>query len=314
MDDDGYGNSGEGSAPEWAAGPATLMTQVLALSPEWTGWLKDYVRDGRQEQNALHGLHCYNLGSDPRRWALWSDDSGMPLTPWCDLGVDGMIWVEWAQDDQMILGLEYRDERAEPAGHRLGLMHLPSGRETGLIFSGRPIVNVIGHGDRLLVVHPHEDAADTALGGAAVYDRELCPVLPAIANAVRILEHGRVWFWVRHERGPRWAVYDYRNLRYIVPPHYKALFGHNGGWIGITEEGHSHVHDDEGALLAQYDYQLHCSVETDAELFVERAGLWGKADLAGRIVVTPFAPSLRALQGEASALAGAPEQLRPADG
>lgn len=269
------------------------MTHVLRLSPEWNEWLKGYVRDGRQEQNAQYGLHCYNLGSDPRRWALWSDETGIPLTPWCELGADGMIWVEWARDNDMILGLEYRDDSDDSAAHRLGLMHLPSGRETGLIFSGRPIVNVIGNDDRLLLVYPHEDSPAAAeASGAAVYDHELCQVLPAIANSVRILDDGRMWFWVHHERGPRWAVYDYRNLRYILPPQYSELFGHNGGWIGITDDGYSHVHDGDGVLQARYDYRLHCSVETGNELYIERDGLWGKADHTGATIVKPYAASL----------------------
>ena len=300
MHDDSFGNGNDGRPAELeAASPATaVMTHVLTLSPEWSGWLKDYVRDGRQEQNAQYGLHCYNLGSDPGRWALWSDETGIPVTPWCELGMDGMIWVEWARGDDMILGLEYRDDSDGTADHRLGLMHLPSGRQTGLIFAARPIVNVTGHNDRLLLVYPHEDSPAAAeASGAAVYDHELCQVLPAIAHAVRILDHGRIWFWVHHERGPRWAVYDYRNLCYIVPPHYIELFGHNGGWIGITEEGCSDVHDSEGALLARYNYRLHCNVEMGNELYVERDGLWGKADRTGAIVMQPYASSLVELLG-----------------
>ncbi len=267
------------------------------------------IRDSRQSANEDQGLFCYCREINPCEWSLWRDDPDQQLTEWRDLGPDGFIWVLWTDGNELIVVLEYRDDTANPPELRQGLLHLPSGQETGLIFTGEIFGNywgteefIRGKDDVLFAVYPHEDVeAGAGRVGMGLYDRHLREVLPPIAYLVRPTYEfpGLVEVWLLlDDNSIVRAIYDYRTMRYLVPAEYEDIFFHKGRWFGNTAAGQCHIRLADGTPFTHYDYTLHQLDNKDIDLYVERQGLWGKADSEGRIVVEPYAASMEALNDE----------------
>ncbi len=268
------------------------------------------MRDIRQQENEDRGLWCYYDEDNPREWSLWRESDDTQLTPWMDLGPDGMIWAVWDQGDELVVVLEQRDDAATPPVLRQALMHLPSGKRTDFVFAGdRPGESEIGvervhmgNDALLLLAFPAEYAVGSGVLGAALYDQSLRELIgPCIA-------------WInpcgaRHElvavalRQPdvqtvRYGVFDYVNARYVVPAEYAEVFEHRGRWMCNTPDGRSQVRAASGEIVHEHGHTLHRSADTDGSLYAERDGRWGRADEEGRIVVEPYAPSWEALAAE----------------
>ena len=263
------------------------------------------LRDTRQSYNEDLGLFCYGRESNPRVWSLWREAGDVQLTEWRDLGPEGFIWVAEDKGDELFLILEHRDDAENPPVLRQGLLHLPSGKETGLIFHGEDygkscgVERIFHNGPEVLFTAFLLD--ETNAVGMALYDRHLRQVVPPVAFRIHPnYEHpGLVELQIIAEnetivRG----IYDYKRLHYVVPAEYNEIYFHEGCWIANAASGHSHIRLSDGTLVASYDYTLHSSYKK-LELYVNRHGLWGMADAKGQIVIEPYAASSEDLDAEA---------------
>ena len=267
------------------------------------------MRDLRQHINETHGLYCYFAEDAPREWALWREADDTQLTPWIDLGPEGMIWVIWHEGDELVVVLEQRDDAAEPPVLRQALMHLPTGRRTEFAFAGDRSwetqlgVEPINMGNKalLMLTYPVDHEQSSEVRGAALYDKHLRELIgPCIAWVHPCgRQHEFVEVALRQaDESVRYGVFDYVQARYLVPPEFAEVFEHDGRWIGNTPDARSVVHAANGEILATHDHTLHRG-RADDVLYVQRAGLWGRADALGAITDAPQAPSLEALEAEA---------------
>lgn len=284
----------------------------------------------RQQQNEMLGLYCYCSEDNPREWSLWREADDCQLTPWFDLGPEGMIWVIWDDGDEYILVLEERDDAASPPVLRQALMHLPSGRKTDFIFAGDrsfetqvgvECVNGLGNEAVLLLTLPHDVLERDDCLGAALYDRnfrELIDPCVRYVSADYTSAHCVTVAITRPDLRVGWGVFNYREAVFVVPADYDEVKDHHGRWL--CNKGEScDVFDKQGVKFAHYPYTLHQCADED-RLQVKRDGLWGWADNEGRIVVEPFASDSEVLDAEPkrfsrlslSAFAASPFCLEPA--
>lgn len=283
-----------------------------------------------QQQNEDLGLYCYLFEDNPREWSLWREEDDHQLTPWFDLGPEGMIWVIWNAGDEYMLVLEERDDAASPPVLRQALMHLPSGRKTDFIFAGDrsfetqigvECVSGLGNEEVLLLTLPHDVLERDDCLGAALYDRNLRQLIgPSIRYISPDYEspHCVTVAITRPDLSVGWGIFNYHEAVFVVPADYDEVKKHHGRWL--CNKGEScEVFDTQGVQLARYSYTLHqCADEN--RLQVERDGLWGWADNEGRITVEPFANDSAILDAEpkrfsrlsVSAAATSPFCLEPA--
>ncbi|WP_448091820.1 hypothetical protein [Pseudomonas lini] len=269
-----------------------------------------YIRKLRQQCNERHGVYCYGNHNNPNLWSLWCDDrsaeSGIKeteLIPWRDLGPGGMIWVEWAgheyeqwaHRDEMMVVIEYRDDTVTPPVARSGLMHLPSGRETGLIFEGNSISFEVGD-DVLFFAWPLEGSI-AGTTGYALYDRNLRELFaPAIASVITPPRNGRIELIVRFADGStKPCLYDYMSQRYIIPAQYDSIEKHKGLWFCSSDSDRCDVRDANGMLIASYDHQIFKGFN---RLYAKKNELWGWADESGQLIGQPFAASAEILEAQ----------------
>jgi len=266
------------------------------------------MRDSRQNENEERGLYCYVAEDAPREWSLWREADDTQLTPWMDLGPEGMIWVIWAEGDELVVVLEQRDDAAEPPVLRQALMHLPSGKRTDFLFAGdRSWHTQVGvrrlercYTALLMLTYPVDYEHSSEVRGAALYDKHLRELIgPCIAC---IYPCGPQDEFVKvalrqADDSVRYGVFDYEQARYVVPPEFAEVIEHDGRWIGNTSDARSVVYAAGGEVLATHTHTLHLGSILDA-LYVQRAGRWGRAGALGAIVAAPDAPSLEALEAE----------------
>jgi hypothetical protein len=286
--------------------------------------------ESRQSQNEALGLYCYCSEDNPREWSLWREADDCQLTPWFDLGPDGMIWVVWDAGDEYILVLEERDDAASPPVLRQALMHLPSGRKTDFIFAGDrsfetrvgvQCVNGVARGDVLLLTWPHDVLERDDCLGAALYDRNLRELIgPSIRCILANYDLPQCvdLAIARPDLSVNWGIFNYHEAVFVVPADYDEVTTHHDRWLCNKTEC-CDVFDTQGVQLARYSYTLHLCADED-RLQVKRDGLWGWADNEGRITVEPFASDSAILDAEPkrfsrlslSAAAPSPFCLEPA--
>ncbi|MDR1995539.1 hypothetical protein [Azonexus sp.] len=290
------------------------------------GWELDVLRDDfdwdefwreeRQKANECLGLYCYYEEGSKSFWSLWRESDDMQLTPWIDLGPDGMIWVlhDWKGADktqQFLLILERRDDAASPPILRQALMHLPSGQQTDFVFAGErgsettfdiDRVNVAPDGPQLLLTWPHDAEEREDVHGAALYVfdgqfRELIgPCISSIHPAGN--RHQYLMLQLRHaDQSLTWGVFDYRAAAYVISAEYENLFERRDKWFCQRQDGGTNVYGPVGVLLARHDHVLSDSCEKD-RLYAIRDGLWGWADNDGNITVAPYATDISTLNAE----------------
>jgi hypothetical protein len=216
-----------------------------------------------------------------------------------------MIWVEWAgheyeewaHRDEMIVIIEYRDDTVIPPVARSGLMHLPSGRETGLIFESNSISTSVGD-DVLFFACPLEGSV-ASITGHALYDRNLREVFaPAITCVVTPPRNGRIDLFVGAvDRSAKRCLYDYMNQRYIVPAQYDDVVSHKNVWFCNSDSDRCDVRDTDvnGAVIASYDHQIFVGVD---RLYAKKNELWGWADDSGQLIGQTFATSPEVLEAQ----------------
>ncbi len=267
------------------------------------------LSDLREGINESHGLCCYGHEDDPRIWSLWRESDDTQLTPWIDLGPQGLIWVLWNDGDEYMLVLEQRDDAATPPVLRQALMHLPSGRQTDFVFAGdrdfetqRGVECVDGLGNQTLLVltFPHDFEARTDVYGAALYDKQLRELVgPCIAWAAPCYVHpNQIRLALRRaDDSVDHGVLDHVEARFIIPAEYQDVTQHGERWCCLRRDGQTDWCDAQGRLLARYDYALHGGYRDD-RLYAERKGLWGWADTEGRLLVEPYAPDSAVLDAE----------------
>src|SRR5574343_432647 len=199
-----------------------------------------------QYKNEELGLYCYYSKENPREWSLWREADDHQLTPWLDLGPDGMIWVVWNHGDEYILVLEQRDDAASPPVLRQAMMHLPSGRMTDFIFAGDrsssthigiQCVNGLDDNEVLLEAYPQdffERDGDREPVGAALYDRN-CRQLIGHCLAYVAADYKSVHCVtvsvIGADSREACGVFNYRDERFIVPAEYDRLWLHRGRWL-----------------------------------------------------------------------------------
>jgi hypothetical protein len=286
--------------------------------------------ESRQDQNEMLGLYCYCSEDNPRESSLWREADDGQLTPWLDVGPDGMIWAVWNDGDEYMLVLEERDDAASPPVLRQALMHLPSGRRTDFIFAGDhsyetqvgvECVSGLGNEEVLLLTLPHDVLERDDCLGAALYDRNLREL---IAPSIRYISrdygatHCVTVAITRPDLSVGWGIFNYREAVFVVPADYDEVKEHQGRWL--CNQGDScDVFDKQGVKLARYPYTLYLCADEN-RLQVKRDGLWGWADNEGRITVEPFANDSAILDAEPkrfsrlslSAAATSPFCLEPA--
>lgn len=264
-----------------------------------------YIRKLRQQCNEHNGVYCYGDHNNPKRWSLWRDDrsaeSGIEeteLITWRDLGHDGMIWVVWAapEYDELMVVIEYRDDTVTPPVARSGLMHLPSGRETGLIFEHNSISISVGD-DVLFFACPLEGSV-ADITGHVLYDRNLRELFaPVIASVVTPPCNGRIELIVRFADGStKSCLYDYMSQRYIIPAQYDSIEKHKGLWFCSSDSDRCDVRDANGVLIANYNHQI---FEGPGNwLYAKKNEKWGFADDFGQLIGQPFAASAEILEAQ----------------
>jgi hypothetical protein len=197
--------------------------------------LDELRHQGRRIINERLGLCCYVHEDDENLVSLWRDSDDTQLTPWVDVGPQGMIWVlrNWQHEGQhqYLLILERRDDTATPPVLRQALMHLPSGRQTDFIFAGDRGTSLfgidrvnMGHDDPpLLLVWPHDARERDDILGAALYDAQFRELIGPCIGAIwpEGEQHQYVRVTLRQAGLPDTKrVFDYRAVRYVEPAEY----------------------------------------------------------------------------------------------
>lgn len=269
-----------------------FMNEVTSIF--WSSW-----RDNLQNANEAQGLYCYGKESDLAAFSLWRDAEDQQMTPWLLLGDMGMIGVLHQQDSDLLLQLmSASGDGRYPC--RLGLMHLPSGRETGLIFD--PEVD-----ERLIEIDwldcspwfvlTRVDVIPGQCRISSIYDHRMnCLLSMPLLSVIRLFSPQYALRLAIDTGGQtRYGLFSAHEQRLWMPFEYIDIFAFGHAWIGITPEGGSHIWDQYCQSSRVLPYEL---TSVDDKLFAQQNGLWQAADEHGNVSGEFKAPSLEALQAE----------------
>ena len=274
------------------------MNDVTAMF--WPSWC-----DRLQSDNEAHGFYCYGKTADPDLFALWREADDQQLTPWLPLGDMGMIGVIHQQDDEVLLKLMSASEDGRyPC--RLGLMHLPSGRETGLIFDpevSEALIKIdwVAHPPWFVLTGFDEMAGQGVI--SSIYDHRMnCLLSQPLLMVIRCFEPQYALLLAINAGGAsRYGLLFMQDQRLGLPFDYVDIFAFEQVWIGITPEGSSHIWDQYG----QSHYVLPCVLTIgDSTLLAQKEGYWQQVDLHGNTIGTMRASSVQALLAQGADFSG----------
>ncbi|MFC3531669.1 hypothetical protein ACFOLG_05670 [Vogesella facilis] len=274
------------------------MNEVTSIF--WSSW-----RDSLQNANEALGFYCYGKESDPAAFSLWRDSDDQQLTPWMLLGDLGMIGVLHQQDSDLLLQLmSVSDDGSYPC--RIGLMHLPSGRETGLIFdpeASERLIEIDWLDQPSWFVLTRFDETPEQHRMCSIYDEGMnCLLTMPLLLVSRVFSpQPALILSVSSSRQARYGLFSAHEQRLWLPCDYIDLFSFDNFWIGITPRGDSHIWDQFCQSSRVLPYVL---TSVDGKLFAQQGGLWQAADEHGNVSGEFSALSLEALLAEPLDLRG----------